>query len=85
VDAEEQAQQARDIHSKCIVTFFVIYAKVCFKQAKKIKEECKRKQRKQRQEAEVGTRYFFRSPLPQVHYLEIVLLLCAGPQLSKIW
>jgi hypothetical protein len=34
---------------------------------------------------EVGTRYFFHGPLLQVHCLEIVLLLRAGPQLSKIW
>ncbi len=33
------------------------------------------------QTAEVGTRYFFRSPLPLVRYLEIVLPLRAGPQL----
>ncbi len=37
------------------------------------------------QTAEVGTRYFFRSPLPLVRYLEIVLPLRAGPQLLKIW
>jgi hypothetical protein len=34
---------------------------------------------------EVGTRYFFRSLLSLVRYLEIVLPLHAGPQLSKIW
>jgi hypothetical protein len=34
---------------------------------------------------EVGTHYFFRSPLPLVHNLEkIVFALCASPQLSKI-
>jgi hypothetical protein len=33
---------------------------------------------------EVGNRYFFRSPLPLVRYLEMVLPLRAGPQLSKI-
>jgi hypothetical protein len=31
--------------------------------------------------AEVGTRYYFRSPLPLVRYLEIVLPLSAGSQL----
>ncbi len=35
--------------------------------------------------SEEGTRYFFLSPLPLVHYSKIVLLLRAGPQLSKIW
>jgi hypothetical protein len=34
--------------------------------------------------AEVGTRYFFLSPLPLVRYLEIVLPLRAGPLFSKI-
>jgi hypothetical protein len=34
---------------------------------------------------EVGNRYFFCSPLPLVCYLEIVLPLRAGRQLSKIW
>jgi hypothetical protein len=33
----------------------------------------------------MGTCYFFRSQLPLVHYLETVLPLPAGPQLSKIW
>ncbi len=32
----------------------------------------------------VGTRFFFRSLLPLVHYLEIVLSLHAGPQLKQI-
>jgi hypothetical protein len=32
---------------------------------------------------EVGTRYFFRSPLPLVRYLKIVLPCRAGPQLKK--
>ncbi len=49
MDAEEKAQQAHDIDSK-LVNLFFIYAKVCFKQAKKMKEERRRKQRKQRQE-----------------------------------
>jgi hypothetical protein len=35
-------------------------------------------------QAMVGTRYFFLSPLPLVHYLEIVLPLWAGPLFSKI-
>jgi hypothetical protein len=35
--------------------------------------------------AEVGTRYFFRSPLPLVRYLKIVLPLQAGLQLKQIW
>jgi hypothetical protein len=34
--------------------------------------------------SEVGTSYFFGSPIPLVRYLEIVLPLRAGPQLSKI-
>jgi hypothetical protein len=33
---------------------------------------------------EVGTCYFFRSLFPLIRYLEIVLPLRAGPQLSKI-
>jgi hypothetical protein len=36
-------------------------------------------------QSEVGTYYFFRSPLPLVCYLEIVFPLHAGPQLKKIW
>jgi hypothetical protein len=35
--------------------------------------------------AEVGIRYFFRSPLPLVRCLKIVLPLHSGLQLSKIW
>ncbi len=35
--------------------------------------------------AEVGTHYFICSPLLLVSYLEIVLPLYAGLQLSKIW
>ncbi len=34
---------------------------------------------------EVGTRYFFRSPLTLVRYLEIVLPLRAGPQLKNFF
>jgi hypothetical protein len=34
---------------------------------------------------EVGIRYFSHNPLPLVRYIEIVLPLCAGPQLSNVW
>jgi hypothetical protein len=36
------------------------------------------------QVSQLATRYFFRSPLPLVRYLDIVLRLRAGPQLSNI-